>query len=239
MIRTELAKPTTQQCLSLNLRGIDNFFPGFTEGDFSVINGSSATVFASLLCVRAQLTCQLGGLNSSVVFIEGGNTFELYQIAKLARMHCLEPKKVLDNIYISRAFTAYQMVALIMRKLKSAVEKFNAKLAIISDLSGFFLDKDIPEYEATRMFSQATTYLSNFAREKRLIIIATYLPHHNNKLNSVLKMLATARANVVLSLSKTKHARFIHLEKHPYLKLGSAELPSYTVRLTDFMGERA
>ena len=170
-----------------------------------------------------------------MVFLDGGNTFELYKIAELSRMHHLPPKQVLDNIYISRAFTAYQLVALIMQKMEVAIKKYNAKTVIVSDLSGFFLDNDIPEFEAKRLFSQATSFLANFAREKNITLIATYLPHRNEKLNTELQILATAKSSVVLSLKRTKYERIISLDKHPYLKLGSMELPSQTTRLTDFI----
>lgn len=234
MIRTELAKLTApQQLLSLNLRNLDTFFPGFAPGDFSLICGSAASTIVALLCVRAQLTRQLGGLSSNVIFLDGGNTFELYKIAELARMHHLQPKQVLDHIYISRAFTAYQLVTLIMQKMELATKTYNAKTVIVSDLSGFFLDKDIPEFEAKRLFSQTTTFLSNFAREKNITLIATYLPHRNEKLNCELQNLATAKSSVVLSLKRTKYERIISLDKHPHLKLGSMELPSQTTRLTD------
>ncbi|PIU59583.1 hypothetical protein COS86_03495, partial [Candidatus Bathyarchaeota archaeon CG07_land_8_20_14_0_80_47_9] len=60
---------------------------------------------------------QIGGLATDVVFVDGGNTFRLYQVARLAQLHQLNPKEVLERIYISRAFTAYQMTSLIMEKL--------------------------------------------------------------------------------------------------------------------------
>jgi hypothetical protein len=224
----------------LNLRNVNQLFPGFAEGDFAVIDGSSSVIsLTSLLCVRAQLARQLGGLDSSVIFIDGGNTFRLYQIARLAQLHQLNPKQVLDNIYISRAFTAYQLTTLIMQKLKVVVQQSAAKLAIISGISEFFLDKDLSDYETQRIFSQVTTYLSNFARENKIILIATNLPHQNTKRNACLQNLVHQRASVVLSLEQTTYARTISLEKHPYLNLGSIELPSANITLTDYMGEKA
>jgi hypothetical protein len=78
----------TKTLLSLNIRNLDLLFSGFAEGDFAIIQGSgSATALASLLCVRGQLANQLGGLNSRVLFIDGGNTFDLYKIAQLAIVH--------------------------------------------------------------------------------------------------------------------------------------------------------
>ena len=231
---------SSQTLLQLNLRGVNQLFPGFTEDDFALIHGSSSVLsLTSLLCVRAQLANQLRGLNSKVIFIDGGNTFRLYQIARLAQIHQLNPKQVLDNIYVSRAFTAYQLTALIMQKLETGIKKYEAKFAIISDISEFFLDKDLSDTEAQRVFSQIAAYLSNFARENHVILIATYLPHQEAKRNGYLQTLASAKASVVLSLKQTEYAKVISLEKHPCLNLGSVELPSANITLTDFMGDSA
>jgi hypothetical protein len=226
----------SQNLLSLNMRNINQLFPGFTTGDFALIHGSHAvSSLASLLCIRAQLPPQLGGLGSNVVFIDGANTFRLYQITRLARLHQLDPKQVLDRIYISRAFTAYQMAALILQKLEDAIKTCNAKLVIISDIPAMFLDKDIQEEEAKSIYSQVTTRLSNFTRKQQVITIATYPPHEDSRRNVYLQALTAARANVILSLKQTKYEREVILEKHATFTPGSAELPSEILPLTMFM----
>ena len=235
MTEIQMINPTlSQPVFPLSIRGVKEVFPGFALGDFAVLEGSSVLSLASLLCVKAQLPPQLGGLQSSVVFIDGGNTFRLYQIAQLAQIHHLNPRKVLDNIFISRAFTAYQEASLIMHHLKEAITKYNAKLVIISDIAGFFLDKDIPEVEALRIFSHASAFLSNFARENQVIIIATYPPHAETTRNNLLHKETCAKSNVVLSISRTPYARKIALEKHSYLPLGFAELPNENLTIADF-----
>jgi len=226
----------SQPLLSLSMRNINQLFPGFNVGDFAVLYGSPSVLsLSSLLCVRAQLPNQLGGLGSDVVFVDGGNTFRLYQVARLAQLHQLNPREVLERIYISRAFTAYQMTALIMEKLKETVKKYDAKLVIISDIAGLFLDKDIPDEEARRIFSQVNAYLSTFAKENQLILIATYPPHQDTRRNNFLHTLTCGRANVVVSLRQTKYDRELVLEKHPRYVLGSAEFPSENLTLTEFM----
>jgi hypothetical protein len=218
------------------MRNINQLFPSFTVGDFAVLYGSPSVLsLSSLLCVRAQLPNQLGGLGSDVIFVDGGNTFRLYQVARLAQLHQLNPKEVLERIYISRAFTAYQMTSLIMEKLKETVKRHDAKLVVISDIAGFFLDKDIPDEEARRVFSQVTVYLSTFAKENQLILIATYPPHQDTRRNNYLHTLTCGRANVVISLRQTKYNRELVLEKHPRYVLGSAEFPSENLTLTEFM----
>ena len=235
LIQNIMVKPAlSQPVFPLNIRSVNEVFPGFALGDFAVLQGISTSSLTSLLCVKAKLPTQLGGLQSNVIFIDGGNTFRLYQIAQLAQIHHLNPKKVLDNIYISRAFTAYQASALITHQLKETIQKYNAKLVIIADIAGFFLDKDIPEVETQRIFSHVTTFLSNFARENHTIVIATYPPHEASSRNDLLHKQTYSRANVVLSLSRNNYARKISLEKHPYLCAGSVELPDESLTMADF-----
>jgi predicted ATP-dependent serine protease len=233
----QLAKPLSSQMLfPLSMRNIDELFPGFAAGDFAVVYGSpSIQYLTSLLCVKAQLPTQLGGLASSVVFVDGGNTFSLYQVARLAQIHQMDPKQTLDRIYLSRAFTAYQMTALIMEQLQEAVEKFRAKLVIISDLAGLFIDKDIADEEARQVFSQVMAYLSGFARRNQIVLIATYHPRASSSRNLYLQTLACGTANVVIALRQTKYDREFALEKHPRFTLGTAEFPSEDMNLTQFM----
>jgi hypothetical protein len=232
----QLYTPTPRQpLLRLNLRGVNQLFPGFAEGDFMVIRGSSSAL-TSMLCIQAQLGSVFGGLNSNVVFIDGGNTFDLYQVAQQARLFHLDPKKILDGIFISRAFTAYQLTALVMQRLKLAIQQFQAKVVIISDIAGFFTDKALSEREAERVFSQVLTYLSNFARENHIVLFTTVMPHRNNPTRfKCLETMLCKKASVVLSLTRTETSRYICLEKHPYCPTGSVELPTNTIRLTDFM----
>jgi len=122
-----------------------------------------------------------------------------------------------------------------MEKLEETVNKYNANLVVISDIAGFFLDNDVPNEEAQSVYSQIVSYLSNFAKEHHIIIVATYLPYQNSKRNTTLQEMTYNRASTVLSFSRTMYTSEVVLEKHPSFMLGSAELPSENLRLTDFM----
>ena len=237
MSQTILAKPSHAQILlPLKMRNIDELFPGFTAGNFALLYGSSGVQsIATLLSIRAQLPTQLGGLASNVIFIDGANTFRLYQTTRLARLCQLDPKQVLDRIYISRAFTAYQMTAIILQKLEDAVKTFNAKLVIISDIAAMFLDKDVEEEEAKRIYSQVITRLSNFALKSQTIVIVTYPPHMDSPRNNYCHAVISGKANVVIALKQTKYEQEVILEKHPTFTPGSAELPSEILPITAFM----
>jgi hypothetical protein len=236
-LQNELVKTIpSPELLSLNMRNLNQLFPGFQAGDFALLYGSNAVEsIVTLLSIRAQLPTQLGGLASNVICIDGGNSFRLYQTTRLARLCNLEPKQVLDHIYISRAFTAYQATALITSQLEEAIKKYSAKLVIILDIAGYFLDEDIAEGEAQRIFSQVTSYLSKFAKEQQIIIVATYPPHPQTKRNTLLYGSTYSKANVVLALRRTSYARQFVLEKHPTLPMGLSDVPLEALTLDDFL----
>ncbi|MGD6805863.1 MAG: hypothetical protein ACQCN4_02765 [Candidatus Bathyarchaeia archaeon] len=238
MSQNLIARPTIDHPLfSLNIPTVDELFPGFQPGDFAVLYGSPSVIsLTSLLCVRAQLPVQLGGLGSNVIFIDGGNTFRIYKIARLAQLHQLNPQEVLEHIFISRAFTAYQLTSLILDKLEETVKTYKAKLVLISDIAEFFLDSGISLEESRRVYSQIISYLSDFAKKHRIIVIATYLPYLDNRRNNVIQEITCAQASTVLTFSKTNYTHKITLEKHSSFVLGTAELPSENLTLTNFMG---
>jgi len=231
---------SSQALLSFNMESIDALFPGFMLGDFAVMYGlPSVLTLSLLLAVRAQLPYQLGGLESSVVFVDGGNTYRLYKVSRTARRHHLRPRDVLQRIFISRAFTAHQMTSIILDKLEEATAKYDARLVIISDFNGLYLDKDIRLDESREIFSQVTPYLAKFAEEKRVIVLATCPPHDYSRRRAFFHTIACAKSNVIISVTKKPtypHAKQLTLEKHLTLKLGSADFPSENLTLNDFIG---
>lgn len=240
IVKPSTPQLTSQPTFSLNMPQADELFPGFLPGDFAVIHGSPAiNTLTSLLCVRAQLPMQLGGLASNVVFIDGGITFRLYRIAKLAQLHGLNAEEVLQRIFISRAFTAYQLTSLVMEKLEETVKTYHAKVAIISDVAGFFLDTNIAAEEAQKIYSQLICYLADFARKHQIVVVATYLPYENSKRNITLHQITTQNAGIVLCFTKTPSGKQLSLEKHPTYTLGTTQLPTRTITLTDFLGDKS
>jgi hypothetical protein len=222
--------------LSFNIENVDELFPGFALGDFAVLHGSSAVQsLLSLVCVRAQLPYQLGGLESNVLFVDGGNTFRLYDVSNIAQLHELEPRKVLERIFVSRAFTAYQLASTIFDRLQDAVKQYESKLVVLSDLARLYLDKDVPKREAKDVFSQLTSVIRDFAQENRIIVIATYLPPFRSKRNMFFKETIFARANVVLSVRSSRYGRQFALEKHPIFRLGKSDFPSENLTLVEFL----
>jgi hypothetical protein len=236
LLRALINSVSPRSRLTFNIRNIDDLFPGFALGNFAVFHGSNTVLpLSMLLCVRAQLPYQLGGLETNVVFVDCGNTFRLYDVSCIAQRHKLDPREVLERIFISRAFTAYQVTSLILDELQNAVERFDSKLVVISDIAGLYLDKDVPKKEARDVFNQLIVYLSNFARENHVVVLATYLPHYRSKRNFFFKEVVCGRANFVVSVTQSKHGQQFVLEKHPFFSSGKINFPSENLTLTNFL----
>jgi hypothetical protein len=228
---------TTSRRFTFNISNIDSLYPGFKAGDFAVLYGpQSLTSLASLLCVRAQLPAQMGGLESDVVFIDCASSSSLLNIGNVARHQHLNSKTALEGVYNMRVYSAYRLTNVIMEKLQEAVESCDAKLVVISDLANPFLQDNVNDQEAKAVYSQIMSYLSAFAKKHHLIIVATYLPHESTPRNSILQEITTAKANTVLRFTKTPYTKEVELEKHPSYMLGVADLTSENQVLTDFMG---
>jgi hypothetical protein len=224
--------------LSLNIENVDCLFSGFMFGDFAVLHGSSAVQsLLTRLCVRAQLPYQLGGLETTVLFVDGSNSFRLYDVSAFAQSCALDPREVLGNIFVSRAFTAYQLTSLIFEQLQHAIEDYNSKFVVLSNLAQLYLDSDVPKKEAQQLFLQLTAFLAEFAKKNRVILVVTHPPDFWSKHSRFFKEVLCCRSDLVASVRKFRSRYYFVLEKHPVFKLGKAEFPCGEITLVDFFEE--
>ena len=221
--------------LPLGLSLVDEVFPGFEPGDFAVFHGVASNFMLFELCVRCQIPPSKGGLGSSAVFVDGGNVFNPYVVAKIARGHGLNPKNILERIYISRAFTAYQLSSLILGKLDRAIRKFRSKLVAVADISSLFFDRDVPKTEAQDLFMKVCGRLEKIAKERKAIVLVSYTGRRSSGRGLFLEAVLYGRANVVLGFRQSRGVLKFSLENHPRLKPFTVELRGNAVRLTDFM----
>jgi hypothetical protein len=221
--------------LSLGVPVLDNVFPGFELGDFAVLHGDSVSFMIFLLCVRGQLPGEDGGLDSPVVFVDGGNSFNPYIVAEIARSYRVDPKQVLGNIYVSRAFTAYQLSSLLLEKLEVFLKAKKAKLLLASDISALFFDRDILETDAKDLFMKVCVKLSAIAANKQAIVIVSYLPGKKSKRGLFFDTVLFAKSNVSIRFDTTGKILTFNLEDHPRVKPFSMDLPTDYTQLTAFM----
>ena len=218
--------------LSLGVPVVDIVFPGFENGDFGVLYGEGSSLMGFVLCVRCILPMDLHGLGSDVVFVDGGNSFSPYLVSEVARGYGLDPRYVLERIYVSRAFTAYQLSALIIEKLEPFIERHNVALVFVSDIASLFLDRDIPKREAVDLFTKVCSKLADIAAKKGKIVLVTYSPDRASRRGLFFEAVLFGRCNVLVKLGNRHGALTVTLQDHPSIKPFTVELPKADLTLS-------
>ena len=204
--------------LSLGFPTLDDVFPGFELGDFIVLQGNAASLMSFVLSVRAQLPRENGGLNSSAVFVDGGNSFSPYEVAETARDYGLDCKAALERVYVSRAFTAYQLSSLVLEKLYSVLRKTRARLLIASDITSLFLDRDMPKTEGRELFMKVCSKLSAIASEKQAVVVVSYFPEGRSRQSVFFEAVLFGKSDILLKLKRRGQVLNVALEAHPRIR---------------------
>lgn len=223
-------------CLTLGDQVLEGIFPGFESGDFTVLHGAAASFMSFVLAVRCQMPTGHGGLDSSAIYVDGGNSFNPYTVAEIARSYGLDSRAALERIHVSRAFTAYQFSALVLEKLGPFLRRKRSKLLVISDISSLFFDKDIPKTEARDLFMKVCAKLADITAEKQAVVVVRYFPEKRSRLGLFFETVLFGRSNVLVRFKRTgKGVRFV-LEGHPRVTLFSMDFPEDYVPLAAFAG---
>jgi hypothetical protein len=127
-----------------------NRFQASPPGKLFCLHGSNA-VF------RLSLNLAARGIAAGVpiTLIDGTNRFDVYYIAEFARRLAdrqppslrRSPEEFLRNIYISRAFTCFQMEAVITDRLPAFVQARQSPVVVIFGLLDTFYDEQAPLHE--------------------------------------------------------------------------------------------
>ena len=98
---------------------------------------SGKTQLGLQLCVNVQLPKEKGGLNGKCVFIDTESTFRPERVMQIAEAKGLDPKKVLKNIFVAKAYNSDHQVVL-AEKAKDLVKEQNVRLIIVDSMTSHF-----------------------------------------------------------------------------------------------------
>ena len=128
-------------------------------------------------------------IQDEVTIIDGGNRFNVYQVAKSVRRKTAKLHEALQNIKISRSFSCYQMAAL-LREIQTGT-----KPLFILDLLFSFYDEDIKVQESQRLLEKALIDLKRLSQNSPVVISTR--PLTNNPERQILLDMLTDIAAVV------------------------------------------
>ncbi|MGD1055724.1 MAG: hypothetical protein ABR867_06550 [Nitrososphaerales archaeon] len=192
---------------SLGFPHLDSLLRPFSPQRLIVLSGGAAPMVAELMAFRAQLPFEVGGLDSTVLFIDGGNRSDPYLFSSFARQHGLKPAVAMRRVATCRVFTIYQLVNLISEHLGRAAEDYAAKLVIISDLLGTLNEPELEEREARRLLSAVEGGIKRMKNNS--LVLATLVSP--NKYDDMIM----AWADTAVSLSSSGGRVEAELVKHP------------------------
>jgi hypothetical protein len=222
---------------------LDGMLGGLVPGELVLLTGDASTsALSHLLAVRSQMPEGSGGLSSTVVWLDGGNTFDPYSITELSKELGLDPERILRRIYISRAFTCHQMSSLVLEKLWVATGRFRSKFIVTSDLPRLYLESDIPGWRSPKAFLPVAEELRTSPVRRDVLILVTSLEHPFSGGKDRMHDILISSADVVAEVRKRKGGVEAKIRKHPSGKTGRILLGDGipgAVTLDEFLGGEA
>jgi hypothetical protein len=110
-----------------------------------------------------------------ISLLEGANRFHPYRIGELGRAFGVDAARTLERIRLARAFTAYQMVALVDRWAAEA-RRHPPTLLVGHDLPALFSDPEIPAEERTALLRHMARTLVPLLDRIRVPLLLTLGP---------------------------------------------------------------
>src|SRR3989442_694573 len=144
-------------------------------GELVSLHGEASNALSHLFCVRA-INPLPPGLDSDVVFVDGGNVFDSYTVSRHAFNLGLDQERTKLRIHLSRAFTHHQLSGFITEKLAGAIDECDARMAVVSDITSLYCDPDVKEKrEPLELFSKNVRSLATLTVHRNMIIIVPNL----------------------------------------------------------------
>jgi hypothetical protein len=110
-----------------------------------------------------------------VSLLEGANRFHPYRIGELGRSFGVDATETLRRIRLARAFTAYQMVALVDGWAAEA-RRHRPTLLVAHDLPALFAADEVPDDERAALLRHVARTLRAIADDARVPLLVTLPP---------------------------------------------------------------
>jgi len=150
------------------IKELDEFIGGFKSGEINFVHGDKkiALNIPYQICVNTYRT-----YHKNIIYIDGGMSFNPYEIAKYARKMELDQKATLNHIYISRAFTLFQLTAILQYKLEQKIRECSPKTVIIGKFLDLYFDSNISSSEADIIMKNNLRKIKEITKKYELVTI--------------------------------------------------------------------
>lgn len=138
------------------------------SGRVVYLESSTSRVFS---LVNTLILDALSEAEGTAVLVDGCNSVDPYKLARLCKRTGRDQRDALERLVVSRAFTAYQMSAIIEEELERRLD--TARLLVVSGMQYLYQDKDMDEAEAKVLASRAFRHVRELAERYGLVAVVT------------------------------------------------------------------
>ncbi len=157
-----------------------------------------------------------------ITLVDGTNRFDLYYIAEFARRattqqfakKSITPQQLLENIFISRAFTCYQMEATITERLPAFLKKKHSSMVIIFGLLDTYYDDQAPLFEVKASVQRVINALHKLREQNISVLLASQDMKLESKERNALFPKLTLEMDAVFSVPEGGYGQHVLREQH-------------------------
>lgn len=106
-----------------------------------------------------------------VVFLDGAQTFDPFVVGQLAKARRQQPRKVLAMIHVARVFSSRQMERLLSNCLAGALDRYQARTAVISGLFETLADDTASDRDIVRIADRLLESLRLLTRQGYTLLV--------------------------------------------------------------------
>jgi len=126
-----------------------------------------------------------------IAVVDGANRFNVHLLTRFARERRIDPQRFLEQIYISRGFTCYQMEQAVTNRLPAFLDRIGSNVAMVFGLLDTFYDEQAPLREVRQILTRVLqSFRSMKERGVSLLVVCQeqkVWPEERNRLFENLK----------------------------------------------------
>ncbi|MBS3749167.1 MAG: hypothetical protein KGY65_03750 [Candidatus Thermoplasmatota archaeon] len=167
--------PVVQPKVSVytGIREIDEILGGLHTGNITAFIGKSKLLSTLLhrVCVNT-----VDMFHSPSIVLDAENQINPFLLARLARLQITSDEDVLQNVYLSRAYTIYQLTDLIHSHVESLIQKKRPVTLILTGVCSLLADANLSKDEANHLFTHMMKKIKQMTEQYQIatVIIDTH-----------------------------------------------------------------
>jgi hypothetical protein len=147
---------------------IDEVLGGLYTGQITAFIGKSKllSILLHRVCVKT-----FDMFHSPTVVLDAGNQLNPFLLARFARLHMVSEKEVLRQVYLSRAYTVYQLTDLIHHHIDLLIHQVRPVTIIFTGLFSLLADADVSAEESSHLLQIIIKKMKQITKKYQVAMI--------------------------------------------------------------------